>query len=137
MDRHILGSDGQAQARAAGRACTCGVGSVETVEHVVGDLLGHADAPVAYAAGHVGVTRSHGDRHICPIGVFDRVDNQVADDAFDAALVDLGGGAAGGIDYHRDALPLRQFRAAFHDAGDDGAQVVFFGIEQGARRIVA
>ncbi len=40
-----------------------------------------------------GVTRGHGDRHVCPVGVFDRVDDQVADDALDAALVDTSAAA--------------------------------------------
>ena len=90
MSCEDAGDDREAEAGATGRAGAGGVSAVEAVKDVVGDLLGHAHPAVAHAACNVGLGLGERDRHGRAIGMLDRVDDEVSNDALDTAFVDFG-----------------------------------------------
>lgn len=137
MDGDVFRRDREAEAGSTGRACARGVRPVEAIKDVVRDLLCHSHSSVADAAGDVGLGRCKSNRDGRAVGVLNGVDNEVADDAFDAALINLGGDAGGGDDLDRDALALGEIGTSLDDASDDGTQVAFFCVQQGARCVVA
>ena len=137
MDGDVFRRNREAEAGSTGRTCARGVRPVEAIKDVVRNLLGHAHSTVADAAGDIGLGRCERNRHGRAVGVLDRIDDEVADDAFDAALVNLGGDAGGGDDLDRDTLALGKIGARLDDPRDDGTQVAVFCVQQGPRRVVA
>ena len=137
MDGHVFGRDREAEAGAAGRACARSIRPEEAVEHVVCDLLGHSHSAIAYSAGNVAPGRRECNRDGGAVSMFDRIDDKVADDALDAAFVDLGGHAYGGDDFDADSLALCEIPTPLDDAADDGSQVAVLCVEQRARSVVA
>ena len=137
MDGDVFRRDREAEAGASSRARSSGVRTIEAIENVVGDLLSHSHTAITHTAGHVRLGGRHGDRHRRAVRVLDRVDNEVADHAFNAALIDLCTSSHRSHDLNRDALALREIGARFDDACHDGAQVAFLCIQQRARGVVS
>ena len=119
----VLERDRQAQARAPGRARPRGVRAPEAGEDVGGLPRPQADAVVLDDDGD-GI-RPDGDVDVDrpALAVLDGVDDEVAQDALDPALVDLGlGGSVGGV--HGDDAPpaLGERPRRLDDLGDGAAR---------------
>ena len=134
----VLDADGQPQAGAAGAAHAGRVGAPEPAEHQFLLAGAQPDAVVADGDGHGVVVGGHPDAHRLAFGVVDGVGDEVAQDPFDAARVDLGDDPLGWhVDDQLDAGVLGEVADVVEGALDGGAQVDGFNGQFGDAGVVA
>ncbi len=130
MQAGVFQGDGQSQSGAAGGAGARGVGAPEAVEDAGGFAGFQSDTVVAYGDGDGAARGGQFDDDIAAFAVFDGVDDEVAQDAFEASGVGFGDdGLVVAGDEDAAAFVLGEWLGAFDDAADDVAQVDRFRFE--------
>src|SRR5690606_8477910 len=126
----VLQGDRQPQPGAAGGAGAGRVTAPEPVEDPPRLLRCHAGAVVTYEDGDRGLVDPDGDLDRSALTVLDRVHQEVAHDALDAARVDVGvARAAGPGDGDGRPGALGERGGELHGVGDDVLQVAPLDVE--------
>src|SRR5690606_42132712 len=120
----VLPGDRQAEPGASGGAGAGGAAGPEAVEDRLTLPRLEPDPMVAYCDGHGVAVGGHGHDDVLALAVLDGVDEQVAQDAFDTATVDLRHARLPGqLQNDLAALALRQPLDVAHHAQDEVALV--------------
>ena len=123
MKHGVLARNGQAEARAAGFAHPGGVCSPEPIEDVGRLLFGQAYPPVGDFDGDGALAADHQDPHGLSLGVFEGVDDEVADDPLDPPRLDLGMRVAARLDDDLHPVGLGERLLGIDDGVGDLPQI--------------
>ena len=134
----VLDADRQPEAGASGAPHPRRIGAPEAAEHQLLLARPQADAVVAHRDGDGVLVGRHADAHRLALGVVDGVGDEVAQDAFDAARIDLGDdGLVGHVDDQLDAGVLGEMADVVERALDRRAEILRFDRQLGDTRVVA